>query len=41
MEPSNDDISESDGQLPVKCTQMVRGKHNCFESLYDLLEVQL
>lgn len=41
MEPSNENISESDGQLTVKCTRTVRGKHTCFVSLYDILEVQL
>lgn len=43
MEPSNGNISERvvNGQLPVKCTQMVSRRHNCVESPDDLLELWL
>lgn len=43
VEPHNGNISEGvvNGQLPVKCTQTVSRKHNCLESLYDVLEVWL
>lgn len=43
MDPRNGNVSEGavNGPLPMKCAQMVSGEHTCFDSLHNLLEVQL